>query len=130
MQKSPEPRSYMVKTDQSLQRRNRRHLVETPTPAVKLEKEKRDGLSKCESSSNFTATRSGRTVIPDKTIKPLKKGLGHRKTLKRKVRKPDRDFSIDFSFALIYIYIYFASWNIETDFIGFFSNVNEFLRII
>ena len=68
VQKSPEPGSYVVKTDQSLLRRNRRQLVETPTPAPKLEKQKRDDLPKCESSSNFTVTRSGRTVIPPKRL--------------------------------------------------------------
>ena len=68
VQKSPEPGSHVVKTDQSLLRRNRRQLVETPTPAPKLEKEKRDDLPKCESSSNFTVTRSGRTVIPPKRL--------------------------------------------------------------
>lgn len=68
VQKSPEPGSYVVKTDQSLLRRNRRQLGETPTPAPKLEKEKRDDLPKCESSSNFTVTRSGRTVIPPKRL--------------------------------------------------------------
>ena len=68
VQKSPEPGSYVVKTDQSLLRRNRRQLVETPTPAPKLEKQKRDDLPKCESSNNFTVTRSGRTVIPPKRL--------------------------------------------------------------
>lgn len=68
VQKSPEPGSYVVKTDQSLLRRNRRQLIETPTPSPKLEKEKRDDLPKCESSSNFTVTRSGRTVIPPKRL--------------------------------------------------------------
>ena len=68
VQKSPEPGSYVVKTDQSPLRRNRRKLVETPTPAPKLEKENGDDLPKCESSSNFTVTRSGRTVIPPKRL--------------------------------------------------------------
>ena len=70
VQKSPEPRSYMVKTDQSLLWRNWRHLVETPNTAAKLEKERRDDLPKCESlsSSNFTVTRSDRTVIPPKRL--------------------------------------------------------------
>lgn len=68
VQKSPEPGSYVVKTDQSLLRRNRRQLVETPTPAPKLEKQTRDDLPKCESSNNFTVTRSGRTVIPPKRL--------------------------------------------------------------
>jgi len=68
VQKSLAPRSHQVKTDQSLLRRNRRHLVETPTPSPKLEKEKRDDSPKCESSSNFTVPRSGRTVIPPKRL--------------------------------------------------------------
>ena len=68
VQKSPEPGSYVVKIDQSLLRRNRRQLVETPTPAPKLEKQKRDDLPKCESSNNFTVTCSGRTVIPPKRL--------------------------------------------------------------
>ena len=68
VQKSPEHRSYIVKTDQSLLWRNWRHLVETPNPAAKLEKERRDDLPKCESSSNFTVTRSDRTVIPQKRL--------------------------------------------------------------
>ena len=38
VQKSLEPGSYVVKTDQSLLRRKRRQLVETPTPAPKLKK--------------------------------------------------------------------------------------------
>lgn len=68
VQKFPEIGSYVVKTDQSLQRRNRRQLVETPTPPPKLKKEKRDDLPNCESSSNFTVTRSGRTVSPPKRL--------------------------------------------------------------
>lgn len=68
VQKSPEPGSYVVKTDQSLLRRKRRQLVETPTLAPKLEKEERDDLPKYESSSNFTVTCSGRTVIPPKRL--------------------------------------------------------------
>ena len=35
IQKSPQPRSYVVKTEQSLLRRNRRHLIPNPKEEIK-----------------------------------------------------------------------------------------------
>ncbi|XP_044167689.1 uncharacterized protein K02A2.6-like [Acropora millepora] len=74
IQKSAQPRSYVVKTEQSLLRRNRRHLIPNPKeieetakppPVGNIQPTKETVLTQGVSTPcSVVKTRSGRTVIP------------------------------------------------------------------
>jgi len=75
IQKSPQPRSYVVKTEQSLLRRNRRHLVPNPkeeieetvtsSPTGNDHRNKDTGTPQdINTPCSVVKTRSGRTVVP------------------------------------------------------------------
>ena len=65
IKKSTEPRSYVVKTEQSLLRRNRKHLIPTPREETN---ESTDITASMEPSPDTKPdviyTRSGRLVTP------------------------------------------------------------------
>ena len=74
IQKSPQPRSYVVKTEQSLLRRNRRHLITNPKeiketakplPVGNIQPTKETGSTQgINTPCSVVKTRSSRTVIP------------------------------------------------------------------
>ena len=74
IQKSPQPRSYVVKTEQSLLRRSRRRLIPNPTeieetakplPVANIQPTKEPGSTQgVNTPCSVVKTRSGRTVIP------------------------------------------------------------------
>ena len=74
IQKSPQPRSYVFKTEQSLLRRNRRHLIPNlneieknakPLPVGNIQPRKETRSTRgVNTPCSVVKTRSGRTVIP------------------------------------------------------------------
>ncbi|KAK2549798.1 hypothetical protein P5673_029619 [Acropora cervicornis] len=74
IQKFPQPRSYVVKTEQSLLRRNRRHLIPNPKeieetakplPVGNIQPTKEPGSTQgVNTPCSVVKTRSGRTVLP------------------------------------------------------------------
>ena len=74
IQKSPQPQSYVVKTEQSLPRRSRRRLIPNPKeieetakplPVGNIQPTKEPGSTQgVNTPCSVAKTRSGRTVIP------------------------------------------------------------------
>ena len=74
IQKSLQPRSYVLKTEQSLLRRNRRHLIPNlkeieenakPLPVGNIQRTKETRSTRgVNTPCSVVKTRSGRTVIP------------------------------------------------------------------